>query len=300
MSWLQQATVLANTPKHSIIDVLRKNMKGWEEARDHKVLHASDITKPNFCPRQWAFYDILGVKPEGSYVGTALRATYDLGHAVARELIENWAGQSAVGNWKCRRCDNHVTMTKKPLNMYCQANKHKKCDWEYEEVNFVSQKTKVSGSIDVMFDLGTPKYALTELKTYAADEFDKMVAPLPEHRTRTNLYMKLVAESGSIYTQDINLHEARILYVSRGYGKKNADYDEILPFREFVVQRDDNAPDLVYAIRKAEQLALFREVGVEAMPGGICGSPGDKVAKSCKQCSVCFSGKMPSKQEWLV
>jgi hypothetical protein len=30
-----------------------------------------------------------------------------------------------------------------------------------------------------------------------------------------------------------------VLYISRGYGKLNAEWNEILPFKEFVVKRND-------------------------------------------------------------
>jgi hypothetical protein len=35
-------------------------------------------------------------------VPTALRVTYDMGKENARILLEEWAGDAAVGNWRCR------------------------------------------------------------------------------------------------------------------------------------------------------------------------------------------------------
>jgi hypothetical protein len=292
MSWLTDATKAAGVPKTSIIANLKKNMAGWEEARPISVVHASDITKTTFCPRHWAFLDMTKKEPVGSFVSTALRATYDLGHKTAEVLIEDWAEGFAVGNWKCNTCNAQRTMTVKPPKG-CGLVKGS-CDWKYQEVSFVSKEYGVSGSIDVFFDLGALRLITTELKTYAADEFDKMVAPLPEHRIRTQLYLKLIADSNNAFKDRINLHEARIFYTSRGFGRKNVEHNEILPFREFTVLRDDEYPDLAKALARAKQIKVFREEGL--MPGGICGSPADKVAKSCSNCQVCFSGQHPAQQ----
>lgn len=94
------------------------------------------------------------------------------------------------------------------------------------------------------------------------------------------------------------MHEARILYVSRGFGKMNKEYNEILPFREFVVERNDASPDLAFALKKAKQIKIFRDS--KDMPSGICSTPTDKAAKGCKQCGVCFSGQYKAIQEALV
>lgn len=293
--WLKQATIQVNAPKQSIIEVLRKRMGRYEEGRSREVLHASDITKDNFCPRREAFLDLAGVKKgKGGYVATALRLTYDMGSRTAQQLIEDWAGDAAVGDWKCRRCGDTRTMCKRPAN---GCVKSKDCLWEYREVVVVSMEFGVSGSLDLLFDVGTPKLLPVELKTVAAEEFDKLLAPLPEHRLRTNLYMKLIADSASPYKESINVHEGRVLYVSRGYGRKNDQHGgEILPFKEFVVQRNDE--DLKGVLSRASQLKVFRQVG--SMPSGICHTAMDKTAKACEQCAQCFSGAFPAQQGPLL
>lgn len=172
-------------------------------------------------------------------------------------------------------------------------------DWEFIEPRFWSEQYHISGSIDAFFDLGVAKYMLTELKTIATEEFNDLLCPLPEHELRTKLYLRIVAEHPG-YSNKINLHEGRVLYVSRGHGKKNEDHSgEILPFKEYVVQRDDNA--LLPILKKAEQLKTFRLAGksIAAMPSGICATAMDKPAKSCPTCKECFSGQYPSGQPEL-
>ncbi len=292
--WLKSAVINSNKPKESIIQVLRKQIGGYEEGRSREILHASEVTKPYFCPREEALLDIQGVKVgKGMYIPTALRVTFDMGNAMAKALLEEWVPDSVVGNWNCRRCGAQRTMTGKPKP---GCTKHEDCIWEYEEVRVMSEQCGASGGIDMLFSAGTPKLLVTELKTINPDEFEKIVAPLPEHRLRTALYLKLWAESNSPYKDQINLHEGRVLYCSRGYGKKNLDFDgEILPFKEYVVKRDDDS--LSPILKKATQLKVFRDEG--KMPAGICNTALDKAAKQCSSCVACFSGKHPAMQEPL-
>jgi hypothetical protein len=180
----------------------------------------------------------------------------------------------------------------------CTSAGKGQCNWQYSEVNFKSVETGIDGNLDVLFDLGGNKLAVTELKIYAADEFDKMLAPLPEHRTRTRLYLKIIADSDSPYKNKINLHQARVFYTSRGFGKMNKEFNEILPFREFVIDRDDDALDVKTALEKGRQIKIYREQGL--MPSGICVSPMDKTAKACKHCDKCFSGEYPAQQKELT
>lgn len=293
MSFMKTAVVNSQAPKDDIISVLRKRVGGYETARSHKTIHASDITKPDFCPRHLAFLDLFEKGKKGSYIATAMQMTFDIGNMTATLVREEWAGESAIGNWVCRRCSKSVDFTTKPKVGCAQ---HKDCIWQYKEMNFVSKEYGVSGSIDVLFKLDAPKPIVTELKIIRVEDFETMVAPLPEHRIRTSLYLKLVADSDTKWKDSINLHEARVLYVSRGYGKKHLTYNEILPLKEYQVVRDDAL--LSKPLAKAKQIKIFREEGL--MPQGICATTLDKTAKACGMCAECFSGKYPPQQdkEW--
>lgn len=285
--WLKAATLAAGVPKVTIIGRLRAAMQGHEPARDYKVVHASDVTKASFCARRWMFMSLFNGKPEGSWVGTALRATYDLGHSTARVLIEEWAKDFAIGNWDCLKCGASRTMSLQPKS---GCGKSSSCHWRFREPVFESKEYGIEGSIDVLMDLLSLNWVVVELKTYAAEEFDKMITALPEHVTRTRLYLKLIADSGSPWTSRINLNRAHILYASRGYGRKNPDFNnEILPFREFVVDRNDDHPDVQLALQKGKFVKLFKDI--KQIPGGICATPLDKNAQGCAYCQQCFSGK---------
>jgi hypothetical protein len=204
--WLKKAMAQQAAPKESVIGVLKKAMGGVRPGRDRSLIHASDITRPEFCPRQWAFHDLQGLKAKSEYLSVATAATYDIGNLTARTLIERWAGEYVVGNWECERCEQWRTLT-------------------------------------------------------------------------TN---------------------ATVLYVSRGHGKANPDWkkpsgkDEVLPFKEFHIERDDEITKP--PLQKAKALKIFRETA--QMPTGICATALDKYAKTCDCCKICFSGDYKPQVHW--
>jgi hypothetical protein len=291
MSWLKAAVHQSNKPKHSVVGVLRANLGGPRKGRSREVLHASDVTKTDFCPRQWALLDIKDVPASTEYVTVALDATFQMGLATERQLIEHWGDGFVYGNWRCRLCGEYRSHTKKPGGSCKDGRTHW---WAYEQMVFNVPQYGLSGSVDAIFDVGAPRYTMTECKIITPDEFDKMTAPLPEHRLRTNLYMKMAAESDDAYKDRFNLTEATVLYVSRGHGKMNSQWNEVLPFREFTVQRDDES--LTTTLQKAKALKLFRET--KQLPTGICKTALDKTAKNCSCCKECFSGQYPATVAW--
>lgn len=292
-AWMLKATLNAAKPKHSIIGRLKENLGGMRPGRARDVVHASDITKPDFCPRRWAFQDLEGKKTSPEFLQTAMDVTFDLGNLTAKVLIEKWLGTSAIGDWTCVKCGAQRALCPKPHTHPGCHNSLTPHLWEYREVRITAPAYGVSGSLDILVDVGAPGYMVTELKTMAPDEWEPLKMPKPEHRLRTNLYLHLIANSGSPYLDKFNLTEARVLYCCRAYGRMNPDWNEILPWKEFVVQRNDQ--DLVPILKLAKDLKAFREQ--KTMPPGICSTAFDKIAKKCHFCIECFSGKYPAGSE---
>lgn len=289
-NWLKEAVIGMGTPQVSIIQRIKSNLGGQTQPRSKDVVHASDATKPDFCPRHWALLDILQKKIPDEYLSTALAATFDVGHATADLVTERWLGDSAIGNWRCTTCHETRTFCSKPKN---GCTKQLACNWRYVEVVFESQEYGVSGSIDVMVDLGALLVMATELKIIKVEDFAEIKQPLAEHVLRTQMYLKLISDSASAYKDRINLHQARVLYVSRGYGKANVEHNkEVLPFKEYVVPRNDER--VIPILKNAQQVMVFRKTG--AIPSGICTMPTDKYAKHCTTCKACFSGQYPAVQ----
>lgn len=288
MSWLRQAIHQVSKPKQSIIGVLKQQLGGPQVARSMKIVHASDVTKVEFCPRRWAFFDLFEKQPEMEMVSTALDVTYQMGRQAETLLIEEWAGDAVVGNWRCRYCNDQRSMVPKPGG-HCLISGRKHW-WQYVQMVVEAPEYQLQGGIDALFNIGAPQLVVTEIKTLNPTDFDTILLPLPEHRLRTNLYLWILSRSLHPHKEKINLHEARVLYISRGYGRMNAEWNEILPFKEFVVKRQD--ADLMEFLKRAKELKGFREQGF--MPHGICSTAMDKIAKKCSVCTACFSGKYPA------
>lgn len=294
MSWLRNAIHHATKPKHSIIGMLKLNLGGPRPGRSMKVLHASDVTKTEFCPKKWALYDVFEKEAGTEYLSVAMDVTYQMGLVTEQKLVEEWAGDAIVGNWRCRWCEEKRSLSPHPGG-FC-AETGKKHWWQHIQMVIEAPEYGISGAPDALFNIGAPQLALTEIKTMNPVEFDNLLVPLPEHRLRTALYLRLLEESKHPYRDKINLQEARVLYVSRGYGKMNAEWNEILPFKEFVVKRQD--ADLVEFLKRASQVKAFRESGL--MPQGICTTMFDKTAKACSVVQPCFSGQYPAGKVWTM
>lgn len=292
MSWLKNAIHQMTKPKQSIIGVLKEHLGGPRPGRSMAILHASDVTKVDFCARRWAFFDVLEKNPPSEFLSTALDVTFRLGNAIEAMVIEDWVGDAVVGNWQCEYCGVHRTMIPKP-NGHCAGtagHPPRKHWWRHRQMVVDAPEYGIQGAIDALFNIGAPQLVITEIKILNPTEFEVIMAPLPEHRLRTNLYMAILDQSLHPFRDKINLHEARVVYISRGYGKLNAEWNEILPFKEFVVKRNDL--DLNEFLKRAKLLKVFRDQGV--MPSGICATALDKIAKACSVCQPCFSGKYPA------
>ena len=289
-SWLRNALHKATRPKASVIGVLKQHLGGQSPGRSMKILHASDITRIDFCPRRWALFDMLEKDPPMDSLSTALDVTFRMGKATEQLLVEEWAGDAIVGNWRCRHCGEQRTMVPHP-DGYCVVPIGKRKHWwQYRQLVVSAPEYGVEGGIDALFNIGAPQLMITEIKTINPAEFETMLVPQPEHRLRTNLYMKIIAESHHPFREKINTSEARVLYISRGYGKLNAEWNEILPFREFAVTRND--ADLAEFLKRAAALKAFRTIGL--LPQGICTTALDKYAKACSVGQPCFSGTYPA------
>lgn len=286
MHFLSKAKSEAFQPKLSLVDKLKKSIGGFENPRGFHKIHASSVTKEDFCPRKVALMDVAKVKEKQVYINTALRVTFDVGEATGDLFRERWAADWCYGNWICIRCGAQTTFTTKPKLNYCGSGH---CTWKYREMEFVSEVSKISGSLDAVCDLGAPKLFVTELKIMAPDQWEELQAPLSEHRLRTSLYMRLIDESNSPYKERFNLERGKVLYISRAYGKKHKDSGEVLPFKEFDVVRNDK--DTQAVVNAGAWVKNYKETG--KIPEGVCGTSNDKRAKSCQVCKLCFSGDFP-------
>lgn len=285
VKFIADALNAAVPEKKDVIQVLIKNMGRYYPERSHKVVHASDVTKGNFCARQFRLMDVLEIKRPDQYIPAGLRATFDVGRATADLMTNEWAGESAIGHWECSSCEQVKLWTTKPKPGCMGMGK---CRWRYREVEFVHQPSELSGSIDLLLSLGQKQVTPIEIKIIKAEEFEKIVAPLGEHRARTRLYLRIIAESDSPYKGLVDTQHAKVVYVSRGFGKKNSDQGQgqIVPFKEFDVYRDDLSVQPY--IDRAQSVATARAEGT--IPAKVCDSISCPQAKGCPVKAQCFSG----------
>lgn len=285
----------------SVKNMIHQRLAGWEPARPHTTLHASDLMKDlEFCPREHALLDLGCGKKKDSYVGTSLRITFDHGKDIEWRIRNDWLRDIAVGYWACVNCHTRYhTFGKAPM-VPCNCGVKK---WEYDEPRFYSEKTGVSGGVDVLLEVGESKLRLVEIKTMDKDDHKKLVAPLAEHKFRTALYLKLIAESSEQFADRINTKEANLLYMSKSYGFK----DETLkaagvhdspfsPFKEFIIARDDTIATV--PLNKATVLQAWRTDNTVGMPCGICPNGLNGRAQKCSTNAACWGGSHPNVITW--
>lgn len=267
---------------------LQENLEGYSKARGVNHIHASDLTKddPQFCPREISLLRMTGKARKDQYIGQAMQVAFTIGEAY-HDMIRNvWLRDIAVGNWKCPHCNAVMEFCKLP-KVPCANCGSKK--WAYDEVRFQSDELDISGAIDLIADMGLAKSVIVEIKSMDKDQFAELVAPLAEHRIRTSLYLKIIESSNSPFKDRIDMQHARIIYVSKGFGKKN-DLGKFSPFKEFVLPRNDAS--IQSYLDKAINMKKFTDTGV--IPCGVCKSSFDSRMKACSVAPQCFGSQYPA------
>ena len=287
-------------PEHSVKYLLHQHLTGFSPGRSYKRVHASSLTKPQgFCPRMYALADVTSTPARDEWLSTSQLMTFQIGRDQEKNIVLWFAEMGrAVCHWKCTHCGQTQMFQRRPKGCPNCNGGH----FVPEEVRFTSALTGASAGVDMIAALGDPKMRPVELKTMDKDKFKDLIAPLAEHRWRTNLYLRIMAESELPWANMIDLTKASILYVSKGgFGtldpevKKWGLSDSFSPFKEYVVERNDADTDDI--CNRAKVVKDFREEKVP-MPHGICSSALVPRAKECPLKSVCFSGDHPPHYDW--
>ena len=279
---------------------LHSHYAGRDKERPLKTVHASELTKPEgLCPRAYALYDVTKKKPGTQWLSTSTKLTFQMGRDQERNTIEAFAEMGkAVCHWRCLGCSRLHEFQSRPYKCAgCGINAFKP-----EEVRFESAVNGASCGVDMLLALGEPKLRPCELKTMAADQFKELKAPLAEHRLRTSLYLRLMAESDHSWASMVNHQKATILYISKSaYGVVDETLggigvkERFSPFKEFDVVRDDKATD--YLVDRAKIVKDYREKKI-GMPCGLCPTALSKRAAGCDYKTECFSGDYPPQHKW--
>ena len=280
--------------ERSLKRLIHEHLSGTEKARSTKLVHASDLMKQNheFCAREYALYDITGKKPSDQFLSTAMRTVFGFGWLIQEWVVSTLADAGlAVTDWYCNNCGKAAILCLRPSACStCGGAK-----FTPGEHVFQSEVSGVVGSIDtfVRFPGSDPRLVALEIKSIDKEQFKELEAPLAEHRWRTNLYLRLIAESDDPSKADINQDVGMVLYVSKGgFGVKDLKIKEwglqdhgFSPYKEHFIKRDDKVTQtkVAHAIR----LLSYRK-GDKGVPLGICPSSVHPRAKQCPVHAECF------------
>lgn len=278
--------------------MIHQRVGGYEPARPHGRIHASDLTKMDveFCPRAHRLQDIYKVKGKEQYIDTPLQITFDEGKDKQSRLNNVYLRDVMVGDWECQSCGEVRKWSRAPKDG-CN-NPKARCRWEYVEPRVEDAVTKASGGLDGLVATKVKgKLLLVECKIIDKDYFIDLKMPMAEHRVRTRLYLALLARSKEAWAAEIDTTKAHVLYMLRGYGKKD-ETGNISPFKEYIVTRDDT--EVAEYLAKAHALTFSRENPDVGTPCGVCANFNDKRAMKCPVRVQCFSGKHPWSITWLA
>lgn len=282
-----------------IKDMLHARLGGSEPARGQSTIHASDLTKMNtqwgvaYCPREVRLREVVPDAPKrpDQFLQVPTHVTFNEGRDKQKRLNEDWLVDVMYGGWVCLACGEEHEFCRRPES---SAGDHLHV-WEYVEPRIIDHYSKTSGGIDAVVDVGKKKLRIIEVKIMKAEEFKTLQAPLAEHRVRTKLYLRLIAGSRQPFAKKIETDFAHVLYIMRGHGIKQED-GRISPFKEFVVERDDD--EIQHYVGMAHALTLSRDQ--EGLyPAGICNTQMDERAKKCPFAKECFSSKYVGNITWL-
>lgn len=267
-----------------LLSILSHALAGYEPARSFNKIHASMLTaEPAFCPREAALSLATDTKRPDVYITAAMRVAFDNGEAVHDLVRSVWLREISVGDWKCGTCSTMRGFGKYPKNQCDQCGNK---NWLYKEVVLTHKTAGYTGSLDFLADLGMGLLKMVEIKTIDKDQYADLLAPMAEHRVRTALYLDLIKNSGDNRAAAIDCTSAKILYVSKGFGKK-AFNGEILPFKEFDVVAAPKSVELYTA--KAAAVEKYKTDGT--MPKGICKTSFDPRAQKCCVLKHCWGSK---------
>lgn len=274
---------------------LHRHLSRSEPGRPLDVIHASDVIDDDhwWCPRRAALMLHGRMRPPEERLSTVDSVIYRYSADVAARVIF-WLSELnlAVGDWICANCDHVHIFGLRP-------DKCERCGQarlRYQEVRFTSQVSGISGGIDVFAHLPRiQKVRPVEIKALQKEDFVSIVAPKGVHRLRTNLYLRLIAESDHPLRDYIDTRHGIILYVSKGgYGMKSTEAagwglmdKPWTPFKEFLVERDDSATQRFTDLARP-LYDWMKDPANVSFPERICDTPACKRAQACEVRERCW------------
>jgi len=292
---------ITDFPQNHLKYHLHKAVAGPRTARNHNVVHASDLDPSrNWCPREPALLTLHKKKRPDGFISTAQKTVFDFGYAGADIVIRALPPEMVWGNWRCRSCRGETKHCYTPKKCgHCGADRKL---LRYQEVFLRDPETEIVGSVDLIVDLlGSGKKIPIEIKTEGNETFKARTKEVFEHGWRTNLYLWLIERTPWMQGEGVSSQEGRVLYVAKeGFIPdteikkwKLPDWHKT-PFKEYTIKRNDdftqNARDDAFDYRFWKNAHTKGDFGVD-LPPRKCGAKNDTQAKNCAVCKECWEIK---------
>lgn len=239
--------------------------------------HASTISKA-VCARQYVLAALHDVRWEEAVTG-GHRLLWAFGRTaedhIRKTLIRSRQGGQVYGCWKCACGRTEHVGTRPNVGSQCRTCQ-RPVDKYYEQPHR-DEEYRIIGNPDVAMLAGR-HMVVVEIKSIVVEEWNKLVAPLPEHALQATLYHWLMGRSG------IQMHdEVVVIYACKQFKFGN-------PYKEFHVNvRRANGAPLGLALETA--LAIKRGLEAKQPPQrwALCPSPDSKTACKCPLAPLCFN-----------
>lgn len=248
--------------------------------RGGEFLHVSDLLGK--CMRKIALSEVHDISMPAPYVHESMALTFAQGvalHDHVKGRIFAGHGDDMYGSWSCR-CGALHTDTAAYRNV--KTKKCKVCGGtptNYHELELRDPELKVIGSPDITIYL--PKYGIyypIEIKSINHEDWKELARPKPDHVLQVLFYWYLLRKLGYPVPSQVS-----ILYVTKGFLFKT-------PYKEFVVNAEDNISRLDEYLEEARMLAEARKNGTIPVRS-FCSSKDCKPAKDCHVVNLCFQHK---------
>lgn len=243
--------------------------------RDATVVHPSEMSKPDWCPRA-TWHRLVGhALPEPSVVRLRLNSIYETG-TISGEKWQQWTREMGIlwGKWECRICEGIKMGWSSDLGgESCPARNDGGWHlWKYKEVPLMHGL--VGGHADGIVNPTGDESLVMENKTIGPgtlrlldvlkeeehddagpDKFSRITKILPSHFRQTQAYLRL-AQDPLVEAEVGKITRAVVIY----------EYKSDQQAREFVIEYDprwtdhmfETADDIAWAIGKGREVKCPR------------------------------------------
>lgn len=254
----------------------RPEFNKFREVEGETFIHVSDLLYK--CGRKIALSKRFEIPVTENPIFASQGITFAIGNAIHDYIVDKVATAHhdvIFGRWAC--CCGH----KHHVGLLSEARSHDNCPRcrkpmeNYNEQSVINRDLNIIGSPDLQV-LHDNAYTVGEIKSIAANRFEELSRPIPEHIIQVLFYWYLLREENRRSLHD----HVSILYV-------NKEYRMTKPYKEFTI----NAPDSIHRLEPYIEMAQAIKEGIEGgeLPARTqCATKSDKEAKKCEVCSLCF------------